>query len=1206
MKNFLYLFLCILIVDPDISFTDFLENASLPFTKLDSSFMKDDISGRITIGGKPLRIIFIGQRDIVGPTSMKISQYITCEFETILTEDRNHLGLTGFAAENDAVILSEEAIEKRAGQLFREEWDIIWLDFNFNALPEGFKLTIIDRVEKGTGLIYIGDKGDVNGIVTQKRIDYTQLKAATFGTFFPECIGKRKKGIVTACPQMGPNDTSIEIGNYIFCAVNTILYTSQHNSVVIVTEVPDPNESIELESIAIMNYRIRLSNDGNSGPMTIVARYRNHKNEWIAKTENTYRVEKGKSFLTIEYPYLPVGTYSIDISLAGSDGIVALAGTSVSITSLTHVTGLNLWEMSAQDGGYIMGNINVSRPFSDVMSVTMELLDWRGRILSRKQVVPNLNMKTAEFAFKNEGTTDYALIVRAYLVVSNKLVQQYEKPAFIRKMFDSREFSLVVADDLKMRSSNLDRYKTLRDAGVSHLVLDMTGLNDMGDIHASVMHAGKSGAGIIPRITRIASESNSDIMDPVITELEYNDALAKRITAIVDTLHNVAPPAYSLGRNNMLTPYEKDVSFSETDIESFYMYLESKYETVENLNAAWQTNFTLFDDAKPVTFDDARKSDGYAAWLDTRLHMEEVLTQVHYGAFEAFSGVGSDTKIGIEGFENALSPFRGYNLFELTGFCSMAVCAFDTGPGQHGDRGVSAIISSFISPGSMVGLSVTGDSFVRRNEMYLRSAPWKSLFLGMNSMWWNKAYGGTSAALTPQYTISPSFSVIAEESREIMDGIDLLVGGSMRLVDKIGILYSPISKIAAHTTSVEHPSQKISASMRSFLMACQDAGYTPLFVDEDQLTEDWLIKNEFRILILPYIQAMSDETALNIERFVRAGGAVIADTRTGVMNDHLFMRETGVLDHIFGISQSKNRMSTEITGTFKPEEIEGGIPQEYTFGGCLSDPTVTARQGVHVMAAVGTGPAIIVNRYGNGTGIFLNIGMETYEKMRNEGRETAFGDIFSWCLFTGGMPVPYCSVVDSTGLKAKKINITVFRDENVEYIGILPDPSENTAEYVEKEYFLDLSHTGKLNYVYDIRNEKFSGAVKRIPLALKQGKAELFSLLPYRVKGMELNVKSPVVQVGGTLEYNVVILLQKNDTKPARHVCYIELVGPDGKIQPCFSGNYETNGGTLDSTLKFSPDDPPGRWVLKVKDVISGKTAERAFMIMATGDNFSQ
>ena len=161
----------------------------------------------------------------------------------------------------------------------------------------------------------------------------------------------------------------------------------------------------------------------------------------------------------------------------------------MSVTSLAHINGITIWEMTQGDGEYIMGNISLSVPFSDVMNITMELLDWRGRVQSRKQIVPNINMKTAEFAFKSEDTDDFAFVVRAILVISNKLVQQYEKTVYIRKIYDPREFSLVVTDDLNMGNPDLNRYKKLRHAGVSHFVLDMTGMTDMGNIYSTVMHA---------------------------------------------------------------------------------------------------------------------------------------------------------------------------------------------------------------------------------------------------------------------------------------------------------------------------------------------------------------------------------------------------------------------------------------------------------------------------------------------------------------------------------------------------------------------------------------------------------------------------------------------------------------------------------------------------------------------------------------------
>ena len=1192
---------CITFITFVFSYADFLEEASLPFTRVDVSPEEGKRPDAQTPKGGPLRILYIGQRDVVGRLSLELAELLDCRFETVLTENRTQIGLPVSRMENEAEVLSGEAIEKRAGRLFREKWDLIWLDFQFDALSEGFRLTLLDRVENGTGLVYVGNKRDINKVIQDGKVDDTQLEAATFGKIKPECAGKRKRGIVAVMPPLNVSSSIQEIGNYYFSAVNTILFTSQPDEKVAVTKIPEPGKVIEQESISIMNYRLFIINDGDTRPMNITARYRNEKGEFVEESSNSYSIETGKSFVTIEYPYLPLGTYSIEISITDQDGVIAFAGTSITVTSMNQITDIDMWEVLDQDGGYIMGNVDVAVPFTETVNIKVALLDCRGRLIAEKPLTPELSKKSVDFAFNIEDTIERVIIAQASLYSSNKLVQKLEKPVFIKRMFDKRRFSIVVADDRVTEPSSLERYEILREAGVNYLTVDMTQLSDPDEVFQTATYAASSGAGIIPRITRIVSTSQGDIMDPVITTVEYNEELEQRVSAFVDTLRYLALPAFSLGSDNMLTPYEEDVSFSETDIESFHLYLESKYETVDNLNTAWKTNFSSFDRILPIKFDEAKRKDTYEVWLDTRLHMEEVLTQVHYGAFDMFGETGSKTKVGIEGFENAWSPFRGYNLFELTGFLTMAVPGHDAGPGLPGDISVSAALSSFVSPGSFTGLSVGGETCFRSNELLLRAAPWQSLFLGMNSVWWRKAYGGVEAALTPQYRLSPAFSAVVEESREIMRGIDILLGGSIRLVDKIAILYSPVSKFAAYTSSSDHPSNIYSTSVRSFYQACQDGGYTPIFVAEDQLTGNWLSEKNFRVLILPYIQAVSGETAQCIMEFVKNGGTVLADIRPGVMDEHLFMRETGSLDTIFGVSQGTGRIASVVSGAFVPQEIEGGIPVELTFEDCLNDPAVEALEGVHVMAAAGNSPAVIVNRYGNGTGIYLNMGMRTYEKMRSEGRETIFREVISWCLYTGGMDMPYCTVRDSTGAMAQKVSITVFRDDTMEYVGLLIDPTVKSEYSSRKDFFLDLSRTGKTTYVYNIRTAEFLGANIHVPVDLTPGKAELFALIPYRVKGLDLKLKSPVIHTGGLLEYSVAVITQNKESKPGRHVFSIEVTGPDGKKRPYFSRSFDALKGELKSSLSISPDDSPGRWILTVQDVITGKKVERAFMIMATG-----
>ncbi len=1091
------LFLAATIISAGISFADFLEEASLPFTRVDVT--KGNVhTGALKLKGGPLRILYIGQRNVVGRLSLEISELIECSFETILTESRTQIGLPATRMENEAEILTDEALEKRAGVLFREDWDVLWLDFQFDALSEGFRFTILDRVEKGAGLVYVGDKRDIRKVVQGRGVDDSQLEAVTFGNIESECPGKRKQGIVVVMPPFNMASSIFEADNYTFTAVNAIVFSTQPDDGITITEVPKAGKDIELEAISIMNYRLHVYNNGDSRPMNFNVRYRDEHGEYIFESTNSYSIEEGKSFVTIGYPYLPQGAYSLEISVTDQEGAVAFAGTNFTVSTRNKITEIDIWEMQVQDGGYIMGSIYVALPFTETINLKVELFDSRGRLFDAKVLIPDLNKKTTEFAFKIENTDERVVIARASLINSNKPIHKLEKPAFLRRMYDQGSFSLVVADNHATEPLSLERYKILREEGVSHLVIDMTQLTDPGDVFQTASFAASSGAGIIPRITSIESNTQGDIMDPVFTTVEFNDDLEQRVNSLADTLRHIQFPAFSLGRDNKLTPYEKDVSFSETDIESFRMYLESKYDSIENLNAAWNTNLSSFNHAQPMKFDEAKQQNAYEVWLDTRLHMEEVFTQVHYGAYEMFGDTVSNTKVGIEGLEKSWSPFRGHNLFELTGFLTMASTGHDAGPGLPGDISVSAALVSFASPGSLTGLSVGGETCFRGNEQLLRSAPWQSLFLGMNSIWWRKAFGGVEAALTPDYSLSPAFSAVAEESREIMGGIDILLRRGERRVDTIAILYSPTSKIASYASSKDYSTNEYSISVSAFYHACRDGGFTPQFIAEDQLTGNWLSESKLSVLILPYVQAVSDEAAQCIKEFVMNGGAVIADRRPGVMNEHISMRETGVLNDVFGISQGVDRIAPLTVGALVPQTIEGGIPLEYSFGGCSSDPSVEAMEGIHVLASAGDAPAVIINRYGNGTGILFNIGMETYEKMRSEGREAPFQKIISYCLYTGGKAQPYCAVRDSTGSLAKGAGITVFRDETMEYVGLLADPTVNTENSTHGEYFLDLSGIGETFFVYDIRRSKFLGANVRVPIDRKQGKAELLTLIPYR------------------------------------------------------------------------------------------------------------
>ncbi|MCE5249884.1 beta-galactosidase trimerization domain-containing protein, partial [bacterium] len=546
---------------------------------------------------------------------------------------------------------------------------------------------------------------------------------------------------------------------------------------------------------------------------------------------------------------------------------------------------------------------------------------------------------------------------------------------------------------------------------------------------------------------------------------------------------------------------------------------------------------------------------------------------------------------------------------------SLAVTPQDEGYGLPGDCSVSAAVASFAIPGSITGLSVNGDASSRGSDELLRSAPWESLFLRMNSVWWKKTYGGVDAALTPQNTLSPAFSAVAEEAREIMGGIDILLGGSTLHTDHIGILYSPVSKFAAWTSAdpETHPSaasvsqhgfdniHMMSSSVRSFYLAFREAGYNPVFVAEDQVTDSWLIEQNIKVLVLPFIQAMSDETADYIKKFVKRGGTVIADLRPGVMDDHLVMRDTGVLDTVFDITQGTERKTPTVSGTFVSQKIRGKIPAQITFDNCRSDPTVKTGKDVFVFASVGNTPAVIFNRYGSGCGIFLNMDMGRYELMNSGRQRAAYRDVISWCLSSGGLYTPVISVRDSKGVMENGMNISVFKDFDAIYIGLLRNPALMETGDSVSGYFLDLTRIKSPGFIYNVRTREYLGTGSKIPVNVQTGKAELFAFMPYRLVGLDMKINNPVVVVGNTVDFSVTIITGRNNTKPCRHALRVEAVAPDGSLKPFLASTIEAVFGDAKSTIYISPDDPPGRWVLRVTDIVTGRQAERSFMVMATG-----
>jgi len=112
-----------------------LDDATIPFTRVDTTFHAETYPIAAPLSGGPLRLLFIGRHDGVGRACVEVASRLDSSIETLLTESRRHLGTVSLWKEFQPRVLTEPEISKRLSGLLHEEWDAFWLDYDIDALP---------------------------------------------------------------------------------------------------------------------------------------------------------------------------------------------------------------------------------------------------------------------------------------------------------------------------------------------------------------------------------------------------------------------------------------------------------------------------------------------------------------------------------------------------------------------------------------------------------------------------------------------------------------------------------------------------------------------------------------------------------------------------------------------------------------------------------------------------------------------------------------------------------------------------------------------------------------------------------------------------------------------------------------------------------------------------------------------------------------
>lgn len=371
-----------------------------------------------------------------------------------------------------------------------------------------------------------------------------------------------------------------------------------------------------------------------------------------------------------------------------------------------------------------------------------------------------------------------------------------------------------------------------------------------------------------------------------------------------------------------------DYDFHPLALAGFRKWLQTRYASLNALNAEWETKFATWDEVKPFMTDQIknRMASGdalprgrpdwqavqrltfavgparakptawnFAPWADHRTYMDVSLAGMLDDLRTTARGIDAATPVGIEGTQMA-AAFGGYDLWRLSQALDWAE-PYDIGDARE-------ILGSFM-PGKVM-LSTTGLGNAREARRKL----WHLLLLGDKGciVWWSEDCVDWKSA---DYTLAGKAQAMIPVFKELAGPLARLFLRAKRETDAVAIHYSQPSIQAAwllestvdgstwlRRFSSYEASHNIHARVRhAWLERLQDLGYSPRFLSPAQI-EGGALK-DVKTLILPQSWAMGDAEAAVIAAWQKSGHTLLCDGTPGLFDVHGKLRAAGPFDAWF-------------------------------------------------------------------------------------------------------------------------------------------------------------------------------------------------------------------------------------------------------------------------------------------------------------------
>ncbi|MBI4027189.1 MAG: beta-galactosidase [Verrucomicrobia bacterium] len=642
------------------------------------------------------------------------------------------------------------------------------------------------------------------------------------------------------------------------------------------------------------------------------------------------------------------------------------------------------------------------------------------------------------------------------------------------------------------------------------------------------------------------------------------------------------------------TPPAPDLCRSPTCLAGFRDFLKKSYGTISALNKEWGTSHSDWNQIHPILAEEAGKQSNKAPLVDLWRYNEWKVADFLRYVEQSYRKQYPDARIGLSG----TPPARGYNGYDYWRIMNAS----------HAIVNYSGVMPresmSFQTPRHFASswFGYTGN-FLETVGFRV----WESLFHHYDAFT-NYAYFPNYGPYWPDFRIAPGAAAMRDAYQETQTGISTLLKGAQRQLDGIAVHYSQTSVHIASLGLVRGLTiEKFNDNLTSIENLIVNLGCQFRSLAYEEIEQGALVKEKFRVLILPLSTALSDKEVEQIKGFVRNGGLVVADAVPGIFDEHGKQRERGALDELFGVSRDNPALDANIGSLVCDSGFKVPVTESSGATAMRGESGVMVGDGKALGTFEGNVPALVLKPNGAGKALFANVLFADYNLFRAGGVGGEVGTITrakaARCansqatlrgIFDLAALKPAVTIKNSTPAEKARINTEIVRylDGPSQYVAIFPDfmGSEKLKDRVSNQVVVQFPQP---SHLYDVRARAYLGQTDAIRTALVEGEPVIYAMQSSKLDRLTIALDKPTCAQGDMLTAKLGVI----GAPPGRRVYHVEALDPGGKPVRVHTLNLDAPTGTARFAIPLALDAAPGVWKLCARDVASGVAAEAPFTV---------